>query len=68
MSLLGEPVERCVARLAVPSWALYLNELVILERTGRFLCDGVSQAGSPHPDDRLEGMGEATEVLALFLG
>ena len=68
MSPLCESVECCVARLAISSWALYLNELVILESTGRFLCDGVSQAGSPHPDDRLEGMGEATEVLALFLG
>ncbi len=68
MSLLGEPVECCVSRLAVPSWTLHLDEFVIVQRTGRLLCDGVSQAGSPYPDDRLEGMGEATEVFALFLG
>ena len=68
MSPLCESVECCVARLAISSWALHLDEFMIVQGTGRFLCHGVSETGSPNADDRFEGMGETTEVLALFLG
>ncbi len=43
-----------------------LHELVVFERAGRFRDDCVAGAGITDEDDRLQGMPEAAQMLALL--
>ena len=65
---LGEIGEQGVAGLAIAAArSLYFDELVVVQRAGRFCGHGFCQAGVSEPDEGSQIVGQATEVAALFL-
>jgi hypothetical protein len=64
---LGEVAEQRITGLAIAAArCLYLDELVIVQRTGCLCGHGLCQAGVSEADEGLQVVSQATEVAALL--
>ena len=66
LALRGERLERSVARFSIRTGHSNLDQFVIMQGSLRLGDDTRAHPGIADEDDRLEGVGEAAQVAALF--